>query len=447
MRRTLSVLAATTCLVLAGCGQNWGFGSGSSAGVVHLTYALWDPNEQIGYQKSIDVFEKKHPNIHVTIENIPYGSYQPKLTSEFISHNAPDVFWVNTPFLGTWIKDGVMMNLWPKIRADHVDMTQYFPQLVKLHEYKGKIYGLPKDWDTICFYYNKDYFAQHHIKAPTRLTWRPDGSGTFLPFLKRLTIDSNGHNALSPQFNPHNIKTYALATGNDMQSGYENYLAMNGSGIFKRAYDKKVTFDDPKGVQAFQFDTDLINKWHVAVPGSELGPNADDSLAEQVFARGGAAMWQAGDWNTTSLKEAATFKVGVLPLPSGPEGRVSVFNGLIDAINKDTPHPKEAWELEKWLGSAQSEKILGEGGYVWPAIKSLDTYFLKAWRKNGIDLQPFLDEARGKVVNWPVSIGVGDAINDMTLALGPIYLGSNAVGSAVRKAATYANHDLAVATS
>ena len=65
--------------MLSGCAE-WGFGgSGSANGTVTLVYALWDPHEQIGYQQSIDVFEKMHPNIKVDIENIPYGSYQQKM--------------------------------------------------------------------------------------------------------------------------------------------------------------------------------------------------------------------------------------------------------------------------------------------------------------------------------------------------------------------------------
>ena len=51
-----------------------------------------------------------------------------------------------------------------------------------------------------------------------------------------------------------------------------------------------------------------------------------------------------------------------------------------------TKYPKQAWELEQWLGSAQSQKILGSGGYVWPAIKSLDPLFEQYWAKQGIDM-------------------------------------------------------------
>src|SRR5579875_1187843 len=154
-RRPARVLAlgaaATACaVILAACSGASGGGSsgGGSSGTVNLTYALWDPHEQVGYQQSIDVFEKNHPNIHVTIQQIPYTNYEAKLTQEFTGGGGPDVFWVNTPFLASWAKDGVLENLAGKIKAAHINLSQYYPALVKLHERNGAIYGLPKDWDT-----------------------------------------------------------------------------------------------------------------------------------------------------------------------------------------------------------------------------------------------------------------------------------------------------------
>ena len=57
-------------------------------------------HEQIGYQASIDEFEKLHPDIKVNIDNITYNSYEQKITAEYITGQAPDLFWVNTPWLG-----------------------------------------------------------------------------------------------------------------------------------------------------------------------------------------------------------------------------------------------------------------------------------------------------------------------------------------------------------
>ena len=132
----------------------------------------------------------------------------------------------------------------------------------------------------------------------------------------------------------------------------------------------------------------------------------------------------------------------MVPLPIGPQGRVSIFNGLIDGLNTHTAHPQQAWELEKWLGSAQSQAILGAGGYVWPAIKNLDPLFLKAWQKQGINMNAFLVEAHGKVANFPNSPGVGDALTQIFNDLGPAWLGTEPVSLALNNAQKDANYVL-----
>jgi multiple sugar transport system substrate-binding protein len=441
--RTLAkaAIAATALVTLSGC-AGWGISTGGSGGKVTLTYALWDAHEQIGYQASIDQFEKLHPNINVVIDNIPYNSYEQKITAEFITGGAPDLFWVNTPWLGTFVKDGILTNIAPLIKASNIDMSQYYPQLVALHSRNGAIYGLPKDWDTIALYYNKDYFKKIGLRVPSDLSWSADGTGSFVNFLKQATTDTSGHNALSPQFDPGKVATYALGVYNDPQSGWGNYVAELGGKIIPYPYAPVTSLNTPAFQQGMSFLTDTLTNDHVIVPGAESGPNANGNNLLTLFTQGKVAMWEAGDWNTTTVKGTVKFPVGVATLPIGPDGRVSVFNGLIDGLNSHTPHPKEAWELEQWLGSAQSQKILGSGGFIWPAIKSLDPLFQQYWAKQGIDMSAFLTEAQGKVVNFPVSSGMGAALTQIGNDLGPAWLGSTSVSSALRQASNDANYAL-----
>ena len=435
-------IAAIALTLLSGCAE-WGFGgSGSANGTVTLVYALWDPHEQIGYQQSIAVFEKMHPDIKVDIENVPYGSYQQKITAEFITGGAPDLFWVNTPWLGSFVKNGMLTNIAPLIQASHIDMSQYYPQLVALHSVGSKIYGLPKDWDTIALYYNKAYFAKLHLTIPANLSWSANGTGSFVTFLKAATTDKSGHNALSPQFNPNQIATYALGVNNDPQGGWGNYVAEAGGKIIPYPYAPVASLTSPAFNVGMSFLTDTLTNDHVIVPGALSGPNANGNNLEQMFAQGQVAMWEEGDWNTLAVKTSVTFPVGVATLPIGPDGRISVFNGLIDGLNSHTKYPKQAWELEQWLGSPQSQAILGSGGYVWPAIRSLDPLFLKYWAKNGIDMSAFLTEAHGQVVNFPVSPGIGEALTEVGNDLGPAWLGTEPVSQALKTAQTDANYIL-----
>lgn len=450
-RRALggAVLGAAAATTVGGCGSaKWGDRS-TSGSKVELTYAVWDAYEQVGYQKSIDAFEKLHPDIHVTIEQIPYNSYQSKITAEFISDDAPDVFWINTPFLADWIQKGILTDITERVSAARIDLSIYYPALVKLHEKEGRLYGLPKDWDTICFYYNKDYFAKHKVTVPATLTWHPDGSGTFIPFMQQLTVDTSGNNALSPQFNARKVATYATSIYNDPQSGYGSFLAMNGGGILAKPYEQSTVLDTQNNVEVMDWITKTLVAKHVVAPTGSIGQNANGSNLETLFSEGSIATFLAGDWNTNSLyqlTQAGTgFKVGVMPLPAGPQGRVSVFNGLADGLNARSRHPEEAWLLVQWLASRESQTILGSGGYVWPAIKDLDPLFATYWMSKGIDVSAFLDEARGKTINFPVSEGIATTLTNIQNTLGPMFLGTQGTASALAAAKKVADHGLASA--
>ena len=422
-------------------------GSGGSSGTVKLTYAQWTTPESTGYQKSINQFEKLHPNIHVTIETFAYNDYQPKLTTEFSSGGGPDVYWVNTPMIATWLKDGVMEDLTSKIAAAHINMSQYIHTLVTLHQFNGKLYGLPKDWDTIAYFYNADYFAQHHITVPSGLTWNPADGGTWLSFLKSLTYDTSGHNALSPSFNPSSVATYGTDSPNEMQWGFEPYLAEDGVKLISQPYAKSVSFNTPAATQTFQFLTDLMYRYHVAAPGSDLGTDAAANNTEDqtLFAKGKVAMIEGGSWEIAGIAQTAKFKVGVLQAPAGPAGNWTVANGLIDSINAHSPNQQAAWELEQWLGSPQSEQILGSGGYIWPGIGSLDPLFATYWKSHGVDVTAFENESKWSTVFWPVTPGMNQAQLDIANLLAPAYLSGKNVGAAVDAAAKQADNDLATA--
>jgi multiple sugar transport system substrate-binding protein len=458
-RRRLRALALGAALtvplgLLAACGS--GSSSGSSGGKVHLTYALWDPVQEVGYKKSIALFEKAHPNISVTVEQIPYPDYEAKLTSEFTSGSGPDVFWVNTPFLAQFEQAHVMLNLAPLIKKYHVNMSIYRPALVALHSHDGAIYGLPKDWDTEGIFYNKTYFAQHHIKVPADLTWNPQNGGTFLTLAREATIDKNGNNALSPKFDPNAIATYGVAIVNQPDIGYGPFLAGAGVPVFQQAqlaagvkcscYPNSVTFNTPAGVSALQFLMNLALKYHVAPPASEYGSNGAASTNQDVtlFSRGKVAMDVEGDWFTHTIDSTAKFSFGVLPIPSGPDGRWSFTNGLIDAINPNSPNRTAAWELEQWLGSAKSESMMGAGGYVWPGIASVDNTFLDYWKAKGIDVSPFLAEAQDAthVETLPVATEAGQVIVGLSTDLGPAWLGNESAATAAATAAKDADQEL-----
>ena len=97
-----------------------------------------------------------------------------------------------------------------------------------------------------------------------------------------------------------------------------------------------------------------------------------------------------------------------------PAGSGTVFNGLSDAIYAGTKHPQQAWELEQWLASSASEKIVTDSGTVWAAIPSLDPGFIAAWKAKGIDVSAFYQGSQGATIGYPLTTS-GTAFTNVVL--------------------------------
>jgi hypothetical protein len=57
-------------------------------------------------------------------------------------------------------------------------------------------------------------------------------------------------------------------------------------------------------------------------------------------------------------------------------------------------------------------------------------------------MSAYLTEAHGKVVNFPVSPGVGDALTEIQNDLGPAWLGTESVSQALKTAQADADYTL-----
>src|SRR5258708_34571533 len=82
---SIGLVLSLLLIVLAACGGSGG-STAQNGQVVHLTYAPWDANQQPTYQKSIDQFEQRHPQIKVTIEQNTRTQYARKLATRLVGN-------------------------------------------------------------------------------------------------------------------------------------------------------------------------------------------------------------------------------------------------------------------------------------------------------------------------------------------------------------------------
>ncbi|MEV4300161.1 ABC transporter substrate-binding protein [Microbispora rosea] len=435
----LSALATAALLSLAACGG--ADDADSTGGAVTLRYAMWDEVQKPPIEQSIREFEKAHPTIKVQIELNNWNDYWSKLQTQLAGRSAPDVFWDHVSYFPKFSKEGVLTDLAPLIAQDKVDTSIYDSKLAEGWKVDGKVYGLPKDWDTIGLFYSTKALKDAGLTPADLdgLAWNPGDGGTFVKTLQKLTVDENGKHPDEAGFDPKKVKQYGLAmqapTG---QQDWWNFALQNGCTLQDKPWGRW-TIDQPACVQAIQFVQDLRLKYHVAVPATVTNPPNGPSL-DQVVGRGEAATAMDGSWMLRAFDTALPGGgFGVADLPAGPVGKGSVYNGLTEAVYAGTKHPKEAWELLKWLTSERHQKAVAQAGSVWPGITSLNDVFADAWKAKGVDVTGFKKAAEGTTMGYPLT-EAADVYNVKALDIfNQVWLGQLSPQDAAQKINTEAN--------
>ncbi|NLY90715.1 MAG: sugar ABC transporter substrate-binding protein [Firmicutes bacterium] len=372
---------------------------------VTLRYALWDTNQLPAMEASIKEFMKQNPNIEVIIELTEWNDYWTKMTTGVAARTLPDVFWGHLAYFSGLVSKGALMDLTPYIQRDKLDLSIYYQPLLENWKYQGKQYGIPKDWDTICIMYNKDAFDKAGIPYPSAdWSWNPKDGGEFVQVLQKLTIDQNGKNCTEKGFDKNRVVQYGIGglAASEMQTGWLNFIWMNGGqGILDKPYGNKFILDDPKAVEAMQFYADLVSKYGVAPTPEMQGTSAS---GWELFVAGRVATIPVGSWQLSAARDNLTFNWDVIPLPKGPAGRYSCFNGLAHNIYARTKHPEEAWKLAKWMDGYESQKIISEYGVVFPAIPSLIDVYLEATKEKGPDHIKYFIDATDQTGQWPMHV-------------------------------------------
>src|SRR5579859_3374476 len=129
-------------------------------------------------------------------------------------------------------------------------------------------------------------------------------------------------------------------------------------------------------------------------------------------------MFPMGSWDIGSVVSQATFKVGFALLPTGPNGRFSPINGLSSAIWSGTKHPNEAWQWISFIASADCANIVGDHAVVFPAIQSGVDRTLEGYKKKGVDVSAFTQEAAAKQNTY--LLPMTDHLSDITNMLQPV---------------------------
>jgi len=348
---TIFVLAT----VLAGCSSSKNNTSSANetntqkqetAKPVTIKLGMWSssPAEKKIVDDQIAKFKEKYPNIDVQIETI-VGDYMQKLQTELASNTAPDIFYLDSMPAPQLMSSGVLEPLDDYIKKYNVDVNDFEPALLSAFQWDGKTYGLPKDFNTLALFYNKDMFKAAGINEPPK-TWEE-----LRDVAKKLTKDG--------------VKGLVLSA--DL-ARFDAFINQNGGSVYQ---DGKVTLNLSENAQALDFYVSLITKDKVA----DTPQNMGEGWNGDAFAAKKAAMAIEGGWMIPFLKEKAPdLNYGIAELPAGKQKSTMAFT-VAYVMNKNSKHKDEAFKLIEFLTGKEGQQFVVDSGLALPSRKSMQEGF------------------------------------------------------------------------
>ena len=112
-------------------------------------------------------FKAAYPNIKLDYQPVA-TDYATAMAAKFSSGGPPDVFYVDSSLAPDWIDQGVLEDIGTMATDRGFDTSQFFPGY--LDAFKGpdgKIYGFPKDGNTLAMAYNSDMLTAAGLQPPT----------------------------------------------------------------------------------------------------------------------------------------------------------------------------------------------------------------------------------------------------------------------------------------
>ncbi len=397
MKKILFSLAMVVILVLSACGGKTTGNNATSNSPVQITYMEWgDPAELDVWKAIVSDFEAANPNIKVNVEVSDWDTYWTKLKTLLAANTPPDVFAMDAPLYLDYQSRGVLLNLQPYIDSNPGMLDGLFPNTLTAYQTPDGYFGMPRDFQTIVVFYNKDMFDKAGVAYP-QPNWTYDD---LRATAKALTMDTSGDGKID-QFG-YEIDPY------DFEPGMSEIIWAYGGDLINADHTKTL-IGEPNARTAFQFLHDMMFIDH-SIP----DPNTSQEYGGDLFLSGNAAMIAMGHWAVPGYSQAS-FKWDVVPMPAGPAGQATSVNSAGFVVGKDSKNPDAAFAFIKFVLSTAGQTRLAEMGFACPVLRSVaeSDAFLK--QSTPINQQMFIDSlafAHMKPVfkgydEWSATIGDG----------------------------------------
>lgn len=367
--------AALGAALLGGCSS----GTRASDGLVHLNFQIWDNAQRGGMEAVARAYMDKNPEVEIQVQVTSWDEYWTKLDAAAESGQLPDIFWMHTNQILKYADYGKLedvTDLYDDVEPDYY--TTHFSDisLANAKGSDGRMYGVPKDKDTVCLVYNREMFDAAGVAYPDE-SWTWDD-------LKSASAQ------IYEKTGKYGYMAYA-----DEQLGYWNFVYQAGGYILNE--DKtKAGFLDAGTRKAMEFYIGLQNE-----PWCPDQNYFAETAPGNAFMSEQGAMYLEGNWNLISFMEnnkemIGKWDVAVLPKCPDPvrgDGRATISNGLCYSTGAKGKKLEYARDFLKFAGSEEGQRVQGLSGAAIPAYKGLEDTWISAFDQYDykLDVQKCVD--------------------------------------------------------
>lgn len=301
---------------------------------VVLEFAHWDANP--GIEKTWELFNASQDEIEIVYRALPWEAYLESVLLEMATGAGPDLFslmgWETAAMnFRVLMRDGLLVDLTPYLERDRdeIGVSEWFPFIIPLASYQGKLAGLPYGWSVFnAINYNADLFDAAGVAYPDDTwTWETlfDASKKFI------RADGEG-----------NIVTRGLAPGDLSWWAAEAMVWSAGGQVFN---------DEQTGLalSAPAARTALDRAAQFVIEGAAVDGGAGwGSPASSVAFRLAPLHWATVD----KPQYGVVYRTGLAPTPKDPVTGQRIGNSveiMLTAVNANTKHSDAAWKALKFF--------------------------------------------------------------------------------------------------
>ncbi|WP_216325916.1 extracellular solute-binding protein [Deinococcus aestuarii] len=337
------------------------------------------------------------------------GDYNQGLTTLLASGSAGDLFYLPGETLDTYIATGKVLPL-----TGQVSTAPFVRSLTNAFTRDGKVYAIPKDFNTLTLVYNKDLFDEAKVAYPNNNdTW--SSLTTKLTNLKKALGSDYYGICLAPDY----ARMGAFAIG----AGWKQFGA-NG----------KTNLLDPAFQAAFNWYTGLT-KDKVGIQPSEISQDWSGGC----LATGKVAVAIEGNWITGFLKDnAPNLKYGTALMPkadrTGKRGNFIYTVGW--AVNANSKNRANALKVLNILTGPQVQQYVLDQGIAIPSRTALanNPFFKKTTPEAQNAAAVFAGASDGNVAPYTFGPKGPDWAKPINAALAAALSGQQSAANALKKA-------------